>query len=283
MGVNEDQLRTVYRYKLNRFPVCNFYKFIGEGMKVIPLATTALFLTALPVKAESIEDLQQLLSTQECTGCNLIDAGLAHATLTRANLQNADLRGANLSRADLRGANLSGADLSGATLYGANLRGADLTGAKLTNTDLRRAYLLNTVIEGTNFNTAYLKDAVGLPPQVGNAELFHDWGMEEAKGGNYEKAIDYFERAIAQDDSFAPSYMGISLAMLRLGNQEASLEYAKTALKIYEREGNPEAQQTASKLVERLEEMKDDDSDNFGQQVERFIGSVGGLILRFLF
>jgi uncharacterized protein YjbI with pentapeptide repeats len=252
-------------------------------MKVLPFATAAIVLTAIPATAESIEDLQQLLSTKECAGCDLIDAGLTHASLIRADLQNADLRGANLSRADLRGANLRGADLSGATLYGANLQGADLTGAKLTNTDLRRAYLLNTATEGSNIGNAYLKDAVGLPPDIGSAELFHQWGMQEAQGGSYEQAIDYFERAIARDDSFAPSYMGISLAMLRLGNQEASLEYAKAALEIYEQEGSPEAQETASKLVARLEDMKEEDSDSFGEQVERFVGSVGGLILQFLF
>ncbi|MDI9638338.1 pentapeptide repeat-containing protein [Oscillatoria amoena NRMC-F 0135] len=65
--------------------------------------------------------VQQLLETKACPGCNLRGANLAKANLGGANLAGADLADANLSQANLGGANLENANLAGANLQGANL------------------------------------------------------------------------------------------------------------------------------------------------------------------
>lgn len=68
-------------------------------MKVTYLAalalTTPLFL-ANPVKAENPNHVQQLLSTGECMGCDLVGADLSGEHLIGADLRKADLSGANL-------------------------------------------------------------------------------------------------------------------------------------------------------------------------------------------
>ena len=67
----------------------------------------------------SESDLQKLLSTKECVGCDL---------------SGADLSGLDLREADLTKANLSKADLTKAKLIATNLTKANLKGANLKNT-----------------------------------------------------------------------------------------------------------------------------------------------------
>ena len=79
-------------------------------------------------------DLDKLLKTNACPGCNLSGADLrggfmGYAHLSGANLSGAHLDGAMLVEADLTNANLSGAKLHDATLRNANLTGANLDGA----------------------------------------------------------------------------------------------------------------------------------------------------------
>ena len=69
----------------------------------------------------SESDLQKLLSTKECVGCDL---------------SGADLSGLDLREADLTKANLSKADLTKAKLITTNLTKANLTEATLTDADL---------------------------------------------------------------------------------------------------------------------------------------------------
>lgn len=76
---------------------------------------------------KTLPDIQQLLTTKQCQGCNL----------QQANLANVDLKGANLA-----GANLSGANLSGANLTGANIKGAILQGANIKNTVMPTGLIL---------------------------------------------------------------------------------------------------------------------------------------------
>jgi hypothetical protein len=90
--------------------------------------------------------VQALLSTKSCQGCDLSGASLAGASLNgaklaRANLSGADLTSAKLARAyamsaDFRRARLTNADLTMAYLVKANLCGASTSGAILTNTFL---------------------------------------------------------------------------------------------------------------------------------------------------
>lgn len=93
-------------------------------------------------------DLQTLLSTGVCRGCDLSGADLSLAALRNAVggggleiLRGADLYEANLSGANLQDTDLVGADLRLANLAGADLRSADLTGAILFGANLYEADL----------------------------------------------------------------------------------------------------------------------------------------------
>ncbi|MDO8127234.1 MAG: pentapeptide repeat-containing protein [Candidatus Brocadiales bacterium] len=86
------------------------------------------------------ENIQTLLNTNSCPGCDLSGADLKNTDLTGANLNGATLRGADLSgceleNVDLRGANLEAANLSRADLNGADMSGASLNGAWVEGAD----------------------------------------------------------------------------------------------------------------------------------------------------
>ncbi|MER3476774.1 MAG: low-complexity protein, partial [Leptolyngbya sp. ERB_1_2] len=82
----------------------------------IALACFAAVSIATPSQAENPQHVQRLLTTGECSGCNLAGANLKEIHALGADLRNANLEGANLT-----GANLEGADLTGANLKKANL------------------------------------------------------------------------------------------------------------------------------------------------------------------
>ncbi len=89
-------------------------------MKTKPLSfllTVILSFTCLTDNSfgYSESDLQKLLSTKECVGCDL---------------SGADLSGLNLREADLTEANMTEATLTEATLSGANLKGTNLKNTK---------------------------------------------------------------------------------------------------------------------------------------------------------
>ncbi|NEQ48033.1 MAG: pentapeptide repeat-containing protein [Leptolyngbya sp. SIOISBB] len=116
-------------------------------MATLCLAGSVLAESPLPEEPHLL-NVQQLLSTHLCPGCDLADA---------------DLRGAHLIGADLRDANLTGADLSWVNLEGADLTGADLTGANLTGAFLTNATLINADLDNANFSQAqlYFVDVTG--------------------------------------------------------------------------------------------------------------------------
>lgn len=110
------------------------------------LATIALLTTVTigaPANAESHEQLQRLLQTNACQGCDL-----SGAQLNGVNLSGANLRNANLSNANLVGADLRYADLREANLDHANLTQADLAEANLSQATLRKANLSKTTLIG---------------------------------------------------------------------------------------------------------------------------------------
>lgn len=97
-----------------------------------------------PLLAQYADPVEQLMSTKDCSGCDLSGVNLNGIDLSGANLSGADLQDANLKNtllvgANLSGANLRGADLSQAMLNGANISGANFTYANLTDTNLFRA------------------------------------------------------------------------------------------------------------------------------------------------
>ncbi|MEE4135044.1 MAG: pentapeptide repeat-containing protein, partial [Desulforhopalus sp.] len=113
------------------------------------LSLAILVGAAVEASAESVaarENLQKLINTRGCPGCDLADLNLTRLDLSATNLQGADLSrsrmhltnlaGANLQKSDLRGAQFGGADLGDADLRGADLRGANLDGAYLAGAQL---------------------------------------------------------------------------------------------------------------------------------------------------
>ncbi len=110
-------------------------------------------LDALPLGAEVLRNIELLLDTNQCYGCNLEGAdlsgrGLEESDLEGANLSNANLKGADLEGANLKGANLTGADLQNADLSEADLYKADLTDADLTGADLEETLLDDAILTG---------------------------------------------------------------------------------------------------------------------------------------
>ncbi|MCU0552164.1 MAG: pentapeptide repeat-containing protein [Leptolyngbya sp. Prado105] len=180
------------------------------------MTRTNLTLTALlslgvvlPVQAENIDHVRQLLSTKQCANCELTSAGLVMAQLAGANLTGANLAGANLSQANLAGADLTGANLAGASLSGANLSGAKLTNANIQGADLTRSYLVGADLTGTQIEMAAIQGAVGLPTSAGSADLFYQMAMEAGKKRQYETAIANFNQALVRKPDFAPAFAKI--------------------------------------------------------------------------
>lgn len=214
--------------------------------KLATVTAIALLGSLAPARAEDLQHLQQLLSTQDCPQCDLRGAGLVHANLAGANLQGANLVRANLSQSDLVGADLSGANLTGASLAGADLSGANLAGANLTGADLRGAYLNDAQLDGANLASANLRGAYGIPSTAVSPDELLLWGNEEAQGGNYRGAIAYYSDAIALEPTFPLAYLGRAAAYNRLGDTESAVVDAERAAEIYFAAGNQEGYETAN-------------------------------------
>lgn len=136
-------------------------------------------------------DLQRLIETGECPGCDLEGADLRRLDLSGANLEGANMQAANFFYAILDGANLSGTDLSSANLsyvralpltldsngeilefparfVGANLEGAlmnygDFSGAEMMEANFYKAYIHKTQFTGSqlqnsNFDLTFVHD-----------------------------------------------------------------------------------------------------------------------------
>ncbi len=131
-------------------------------MKFNILATltlvASLFFTGSAV-AENPDQVQQLLSTGECQGCDLTGADLSGAHLLGADLRNANLQGANLIEANLEGADLTGANLNGANLTQAFVTNASLNCANLNQVNLTAAKLYDTDVSGAVMNNMTLTNA----------------------------------------------------------------------------------------------------------------------------
>ncbi|MBT9315683.1 pentapeptide repeat-containing protein [Leptothoe spongobia] len=158
---------------------------------------TAFSLLMVPVPAaQALDegDLQRLIETNECPGCDLQAADLRRLDLSGANLEGANLKKANFFYAVLDGANLSGADLSstnlsyvsaltlisdltnssgqpieipakfiGADLTGALLNYGDFSGADMTEANFFEAFIDKTQFVGsqlqrTNFASTFVHD-----------------------------------------------------------------------------------------------------------------------------
>lgn len=127
-------------------------------------ATSSEQIATQPVaqNTTSNDAVNRLLSTRECSGCDLQGVKLERADLNGVNLSNANLTNADLEKANLSNANLSGANLTNADLEEANLTGANLRGANFQRADLEDANLTNADVTGANFQGADLDGVIGL-------------------------------------------------------------------------------------------------------------------------
>ncbi len=254
-------------------------------------ATALLLSVALPAAAENLEVVQQLIATRQCQRCDLSNAGLVYAELAGANLMQANLVGANLNRANLTNANLTGANLTGAVLFNANLAGADLRNADLRGADLREARLTGARMEGALLDGANLFGATGIPTQVLSAEQLYVWGLTETQRGNFQGAIAYFNQSLNYKPDFAHAYLGRGIARYRLLDEAGALEDAARAGQLYQTQNNAQGQQLAQQFTEgvKLAQQRARESEERmrrgggGGNFLNFLGSLTGLLLRFLF
>jgi uncharacterized protein YjbI with pentapeptide repeats len=244
-------------------------------MKPTAIALTALFTTliAVPSHAENIDHTRQLLSTRQCPRCELSRAGLIFAELDNANLQGANLSGANLSRANLQGADLRGANLINTSLNGANLLGAKLDGANLSAADLRGANLTSATLEGAALENAFLQGAVGLSTQVGKAEDFYQWALQEEKTKNYVSAIANFNQVIERKPTFAPAFFGRAAARAQAGDYKGAILDSRTAGRLFKEQGDEKGADVAEKFALALEKPPEEKKPK---------GSIGGMLTSIL-
>jgi uncharacterized protein YjbI with pentapeptide repeats len=121
-----------------------------------------LVMTASSAVAANPEQVQELITTGQCPGCDLAGADLIGAHLIGADLRNANLTGANLSHA-----NLEGADLTGANLTRANLTKTYLTNASMAKATLSHADMTSAIAYNADISRAVLDNIT-----IVNAELF---------------------------------------------------------------------------------------------------------------
>ena len=93
------------------------------------------------------DNLEQLIKTRSCRGCNLSGLSLNRLDLSGVDLEGADLSFAKLHLTNLSGANLKNTNLNGAAFGGADLGQADLRGADLQGTSLDNAYLGEALLD----------------------------------------------------------------------------------------------------------------------------------------
>jgi uncharacterized protein YjbI with pentapeptide repeats len=259
---------------------------VRNNMKTSLLALATILSTlsvSIPVRAENLEHIRQLLSTKECNQCELSGAGLVMSNLAGAKLSGANLSQANLSQANLSGADLSGADLRGASLYGANLTGTNLAGAILDGTDLRTAYLTNANLLGTKLDTAYVQGAYGIPNYAGSPKQFYGWGLVESKKGNYLAAIEHYDQALNLDSEFAPAYLARGIANYRLGNKGDAKRDAEIAAKLFEKSQNApgfQASQNFLVTMEAINQSNEEPEETSGFM--RFVQGAASLLMNFL-
>ena len=257
--------------------------------KIISIIVLSTLVTSpFPTQAENLSHLNKLLGTKNCSDCELSSAGLVMANLSGANLADTNLAQANLSQANLAGADLRGANLAGASLYGANLTGANLTGANLTGTDLRNAYLTDANLTDVDLNTAYLEGAKGILDYAGTPEQFHRWGLQEAQRGNYQVAIDHYNRAISIDSKFADAYLALGLTQYHLDRRAKAKMNGEIAAKLFQEQGNQIGYQASQEFLQGIEiasqiEERQTKNGRGAGSFGKFVQGIGSLVFNFLF
>lgn len=240
--------------------------------------------------AANPEQVQRLLTTGQCPGCDLRQAGLVYADLRGADLRGADLRGANLGRAQLATANLDGADLRGTSLFGADLSMASLRQANLGGADLREAIVTQANFDGAITTHAEYRGAIGLPPSLADARTRLNWGIQVADRRNYPAAIDYYNQAIALDPNLAEAYLNRSAARAKLADYAGAIADARQAETLFSQRHDTLHAETAQAFYTELEaylkaaaEDEQGGGNGWGIDLLNFVRGVGSYFIPFLF
>jgi uncharacterized protein YjbI with pentapeptide repeats len=125
-----------------------------KGERIMPFRPATAFglaiLMAHGAAAADPEQVDRLLATGACPGCDLGGWVLPGAALAGASLPGAYLTGALLPGADLTNADLSGVEMRIGSLRGADLSGARLRSAMLVGVDISEARLVGADLAGAN-------------------------------------------------------------------------------------------------------------------------------------
>ncbi len=131
-------------------------------MKLLTILAATLTLIIVPIwsaQADPAKDLQKLLTTNSCEGCDLSGVSLVGIDLSGAQLQGAKLNAANFSGADLSDANLTKVSAVGTSFVGANLQKTVLVKASLIYANLAKVQLNEAILQGTDLQGANLVGA----------------------------------------------------------------------------------------------------------------------------
>lgn len=123
------------------------------------------------------QNLQQLITSKTCRGCDLAGLDLTRLDLSGVDLEGADLSQARLSLTNLSGANLRNAKLNGAIFGGTDLEGADLRGVELQDTSLDNAYLGDAVLDDKSLSTQ-VNDGSLAATSTGNTPADSWWSRQ---------------------------------------------------------------------------------------------------------
>ncbi|MBD2115184.1 MULTISPECIES: serine/threonine-protein kinase [Cyanophyceae] len=134
-------------------------------------------------------NVEQLVQTRSCNGCDLREVDLSRLDLEGVDLRNADLSRAKLESVRLVGANLAGAVLTEANLSDSNISNANFSGAYMEGAQLQRVNGSEAVFQGavlthTNFGSGILPGSTFVSADLSNADL----GNAEFEGANFEMA-----------------------------------------------------------------------------------------------
>lgn len=98
-------------------------------------------------------NVQRLLTTRECRGCDFTDTMIVAKDLSGVDLTNATFQGGSLYGCDLTGANLTGVNFRDAVLRRSDLKGAAMAGTDFSDADISFARNAELQAAGTTSTT----------------------------------------------------------------------------------------------------------------------------------
>lgn len=134
------------------------------------------------------ENLEQLIKTRSCRGCDLGGLNLNKMDLAGVDLEGADLSLSKLYLTNLSGANLKNTILKGTAFGGADLGGADLRGADVQGASLDSAYLGEALFDDQSFTPPAGEPVIAATDQAAGVPVFETETIvatEDTSSGNW--------------------------------------------------------------------------------------------------